>query len=292
MLPQFLFLTFGTLLTLLFLLFLYLGRKYDSATAPLSKKEHPFKDLYGVGFFWQETPPLRLRGKLGRRLLSQAQLLYGRQYAEYYARLAWAKTITLLHLTLAVAFTITAFVQPPQAPLLLLSGGLVALGVGNYGLDNMKDRLEDRRRSCGDALPDIVTRLALLVNSGMVIREAWQTTANSGEGTIYDLMRLSVGYMENGSSISDAVYEFGVLSDTPEIKKMTGALIQGLEKGNADLSYLLIQQSSEQWNHKKQVMLQRGEVAASKLLLPIGLMFIGILIIIVVPIFTNVLASL
>ena len=33
-------------------------------------------------------------------------------------------------------------------------------------------------------------------------------------------------------------------------------------------------------------------LAASKLLLPIGLMFIGILIIIVVPIFTNVLASL
>ena len=292
MLLQFLLLGFGTLLSLLFLLFLRLGRKYDAATAPLSSKEHPLKDLYGVGFFWQETPLLRLRGKLGRRLLSQARVLYGRQYAEYYARLSWAKTIALLHLTLAAAFTLTAFVQPPQAPLLLLSGGLVALGVGNYGLDAMKDRLEERRRSCDDALPDVVTRLALLVNSGMVIREAWQTTAESGEGTIYDLMRRSVGEMENGKSISDAVYEFGVLSDAPEVKKMTGALIQGLEKGNADLSYLLIQQSSEQWEHKKQVMLQRGEVAASKLLLPIGLMFIGILIIIVVPIFTNVLASL
>ena len=47
------------------------------------------------------------------------------------------------------------------------------------------------------------------------------------------------------------------------------------------------EQSREIWNIRRNLIKQQGEKAASKLLIPICVMFVGILIMIIVPIFTN-----
>jgi len=64
-------------------------------------------------------------------------------------------------------------------------------------------------------------------------------------------------------------------------------LVQGITKGNDELALLLKQQSKEAWETKKFHVRLQGEQASSKLLIPITMMFIGVLIMIVVPIFTN-----
>ena len=46
-------------------------------------------------------------------------------------------------------------------------------------------------------------------------------------------------------------------------------------------------QNDELWETKKQNVLQQGEVASSKLLIPIMIMFVGILIMVMGPIMTN-----
>ena len=58
-------------------------------------------------------------------------------------------------------------------------------------------------------------------------------------------------------------------------------MIQGIEKGNSELAEFLSNQSAEMWAYKKQLMLQKGEVAASKLVAPIGIMFAGVLLIVI-----------
>ena len=61
-----------------------------------------------------------------------------------------------------------------------------------------------------------------------------------------------------------------------------------MTKGNAELSIMLTEQSKEVWQMKKQLVRREGEKAASKLLLPICVMFIGILIMILIPILSNI----
>ena len=73
----------------------------------------------------------------------------------------------------------------------------------------------------------------------------------------------------------------------PEIKKFTSTIIQGMTKGNSELSAMLQEQSREVWQLKKQIVRREGEKAASKLLIPICIMFIGVLIMIIIPIFAN-----
>ena len=94
-------------------------------------------------------------------------------------------------------------------------------------------------------------------------------------------MRDACEQMDNGISDSIAIYEFGVRSNAPEIKKFASALIQSVERGGGELSRFLTNQSSELWNHRRQTALQNGEKAASALLAPIALMFIGVILIIV-----------
>ena len=73
----------------------------------------------------------------------------------------------------------------------------------------------------------------------------------------------------------------------PEIKKFSATLIQGIQKGNSELSSMLQNQSAEIWNLRKQNVRRQGEKAASKLMIPIFMMFVGVIIMVVVPIFSN-----
>jgi len=50
--------------------------------------------------------------------------------------------------------------------------------------------------------------------------------------------------------------------------------------------------SEEAWAKKRQYAKQRGELAAQKLLVPNMIMFMGILVVVVVPIFSSMFSSL
>ena len=87
--------------------------------------------------------------------------------------------------------------------------------------------------------------------------------------------------MKNGMPEIDAIYNFGVEINSPDIKKFTSALIQSIERGGGDLPIFLAGQSAELWEHRRQTMLQKGEKAAGALLMPIALMFCGVMLIVI-----------
>ena len=118
------------------------------------------------------------------------------------------------------------------------------------------------------------------MNSGVILHEAWGIVAFGNEGALYNLMQNSCQEMENGTSDIDAIRKFGLLTNSEDIKKFSTALIQSIERGGGDLPSFLTNQSSELWKLKKQHMLQKGESAASKLLIPIALMFAGVMLIV------------
>ena len=134
---------------------------------------------------------------------------------------------------------------------------------------------------------NVVSKLALLTNAGMIMREAWEEVAYTGDSELYKEMQKTVVEMNNGVAEVDAFFNFGVRCIIPEIKKFTSTIVQGLVKGNSELVVMLQAQSKEVWSAKKQNVRRQGAKAASKLLIPILIMFIGILIMVLVPIFTN-----
>ncbi|EFE91347.1 bacterial type II secretion system protein F domain protein [Oribacterium sp. oral taxon 078 str. F0263] len=274
----------GSILSLLFIAQLFRGQGYEALVEGVDEKKYPLKELYVVGFAWSHGPPFSLRGAMGDRLKKQAALIYGPQYADYYANLQWAMGITLVHLISAVTCIYAAWQNSGTT---FLIGMFIALLAGVYAVENMHNELSKRTADCELELPEVVSTMAILVNSGMVLRDAWRMIGESSEGAIYKLMREAGENMQNGYSDADAILLFGRATDSPEIIKFTSALLQSMEKGGSELPLFLAKESSELWSSKRQKTLQLGEKASAKLLAPIMLVFIGIIIIIMAAAFAG-----
>ena len=278
---NFIMLLLASITTVLFLVNLARGKQYGYMVESLDGGEYFLKEMYVVGFSLNDGKIFKLRGKMERNLKKQAKLLWGDRYYEYYANLAWAQFLSLTLLVVSVGFSLSGFLKTEQLPILLILVLLFVAAFWNLSLSRMKEKVQQRREACEAEFPNMVSKLALLINSGMVLREAWRVTAYGKEGTLYTLMKQACEDMENGESDIGAIYKFGVTSDSASIKKFTSAMIQGMQKGNSELADFMVSQTSELWAHKRQMALQQGEVAAGKLIIPLGITFAGIIMIIV-----------
>lgn len=265
----------GSVSTILLAVQLFKGERFYYLLDNLEGENFPIKYSYCVGLAWNELDILSLKGKVKEKLVGQAKLLYDPKYAEYYATIAWAQMLSFIHLGLTVGFVLAGILD---STFMVIIGIALAAVFGYYFLNKMNSLLKTRETECTAELPELVSTMALLINAGMMLRNAWQTIAESKEGEIYRLMRLACNEMENGMSEVDAIHKFGVMSSSAEVRKFTSSLIQSIERGGGELTSFLGRQSTEMWTLKKQLMLQKGEAASSKLLAPTAMLFVGIII--------------
>ena len=271
----------GTVLSALFIIMLFAGGRYDEMLKPLSGDDYPLKSIYSVGLCWQDLGIAKLRGKVGDKLKENASLLYSKKYREYYSRIIWAQVLSFAHLLLAVFLVIAGLFSGGESKFFLVVGIFAcALSVW-YFYTYTSERVKKRRGECETELPNAISKLALLVNSGVIVHDAWKMVSYGKDGVFYSMMKDSCVSMDNGKPFIDAIYDFGVLTGSEEVKKFTSALIQSVERGGGDLPQFLASQSSEMWARKRQTLLQKGEKAASALLMPIALMFFGVMLIVI-----------
>lgn len=283
-LTSFIMIGLGGLFLFIWMLIYFKGLKYNSMFEVLEEKDFPFKEIYGMGYYILTLFNYRYKSKEDRKLRQQLDILYGDKYSDYYLRVIHSQQITLAMTIFVLAFVFYGLTTEMLATII----GIVFSGLAYYyyGTVTTKKIMKRSKQLIYD-FSEVVSKLALLTNAGMILREAWQEIAFAGEGELYKEMRIAVNEMQNGVSEIDAIYSFGIRCVIPEIKKFTSTIIQGMTKGNSELALMLQEQSKEVWQSKKQLVRREGEKAASKLLIPICIMFIGILIMILIPIFTN-----
>lgn len=275
------------LISVLFIALLLTAGKYDEFIEPLDDKEFPVKNVYGVGFALASILKMDFRSRFANDLRQEVTILYGEKYCEFYIRVLYAQKFSICWITLIAAGILSCFASGTDG-VMIFGLGIVMVAVLYYYFNTVAGvRIKKRSAIYLKEFPGVVSTIALLVNAGMMLREAWTSVAFSSTGELYAQMQRVSTDMDNGMSESDALYRFALRCATPEIKKFTSFIVQGLEKGNKDLAFSLKSQSEELWELKKQNVLQQGELAASKLLIPIVVMFIGILVMIMGPIMTN-----
>lgn len=271
----------GTILIAIFIFFLNKGAKYEYMMEPLSGDDFPLSEVYGVGMAMQDIPLFRLSGKLAKVLRDNTKLYYGRKFSEYYTRVIWAQALSLGLLFMGICFILTGILDGMESILALL-GVVMAVLPGYVFINNLCDRIKTRKEACEQDFPNAISKLALIVNSGVILHDAWEMVAYGNEGVFYTLMQQSCEDMKNGQSDIDAIMNFGMLTNSDEIKKFASALTQSIERGGGELTIFLSNQTKELWSHHRQFMLQKGEKAASALLMPIVMMFGGVMLIVIV----------
>lgn len=274
----------GLLFLIIWIIFFIIGLKYANLFNTLDEKEFPLKEIYFVGYAVMQTIHYKYKSKHDRKLRKEISVLYGEKYADYYLRVIHAQRVTMAFTLAVFSFSMYGLANSLVATVVVL----VFAGLAYYYFGTVTEKkIMKRSEEMLSDFSNVVSKLALLNNAGMIMREAWEEVAYTDNSTIYKEMQIAVEEMKNGVSEIDALANFGTRCIIPEIKKFTSTIIQGIVKGNNELTLMLQEQSKEVWAAKKQNVRRQGEKAASKLLIPILIMFIGILIMIIVPIFTN-----
>lgn len=281
------FLALSLFAGLSFVFLLLTSGEFEDYIKPLNKKEFMMPEIYGAGFKIMKMFKFEFKSRSANLLRENAAILYGERYADYYMRVLYAQKLSIIYLCFAIGCGLCSLAEGTDK-LLLLALVLIMCGALYYYLQKRPaTQVKERSIRFMDEFPNAVSTIALLVNSGMILREAWREVSLSADTELYMEMRKVNEDIDNGVAEVDALYSFGNRCVTPEIKKFTAFIVQGLEKGSRDLAIALRNQTDEMWELKKQNILKRGELASSKLMIPLMIMFIGILIMVMGPIMTN-----
>ena len=273
------------LLTLFWIYLLASGAKrYAQMIEPLDSKQYMLKNLYAVGFRFLELIRYSYNTPIDRIRIAQARIVFGDRFGEYYYRVNVAEKFTYAIMMVTISPLIGPIMNEPLFCLL----GLVAAGVMyKYADSKITDIIKKRETEIGRDFADMVSKMALLINAGMITREAWEEIAYTGEGTLYDEMRVAVSDMENGVSEVDAYVAFSNRCGVQLVKKFVSMLAQNISKGNAELVNFLKAETVICWEEKKHIVRREGEAAANKMMIPLGMILVGIFIMILVPVLGN-----
>lgn len=151
--------------------------------------------------------------------------------------------------------------------------------------DEVNKKVKKRRQDIRIEFPNFINKLALLINAGMTVPRAWEKIVSDSkkENALYDELWIVVKEIRGGVSESKAYEDFAKRCRVPEITKFVAAVIQNLRKGNSEMVSVLRLQAIESWNTRKTLAKKIGEEASTKLLLPMMIMFVGILMVVIAP---------
>ncbi len=271
----------ATLLTLPYL-FLLLGsgayREHIAAQTGYARY------ISGAGYRALELVHFRVAGQSLSRRLQQYRVIYGHDEGEFYlwADLACMISAAWLLLILGICLAVLG-----EELILLLVFAVLAILVVYYYITKVPEKVKKRNEEISAAFPELMSKLALLVNAGMVVSDAWTDIARNGQGVLYEEMRRADEDIENGYSAREAYMGVAERCMNEDITKFISTLLQNMSKANAEMPLFLQNYSREAWNEKKARALQKGQAASSKLMLPIALIFVGILLMILIPLFSN-----
>lgn len=261
------------------------GKKYQKYTDSSFAKEFQMSELLCVGFSVMRILHISTKTRAAQAKIREIAEIKGKKYAEYYYYMLLGAKTTYTYTIVIVVMLLSAMSNNKG----LLFMGLIVGGLLILYLDlALFDKLTARRQEILLDLPQVLSKLTLLVDSGMVLRDAWKRVSITGERVLYQEMQNTNLEMENGVAEIDAYRNFAERCNVKEIRKFTSLIIQNLNKGNEELAYFMKDLSDEMWEVKKSQVKQKGEKANTQLLLPMMLILIGILIMVMVPVMQQV----
>lgn len=266
------------------ILYLKYKNSFDDMIAAIDRNQFMMPEIFFIGFGFMNMFRINLRTEKGRKKQKKISEVYGEKYAEFYHYCIVGGQITYSLTIAPMGLLIGAITNDATFAMLALAATAAIVVYVDMDVNNAIERKRDEILS---DYPEVLSKLTLLVNAGLVIREAWTKVAYTSDRALYKEMRLASEEMNNGVSELDAFYNFSQRCAVKEIRKFASILSQNIQKGGSELTMNLRYMNEESWEEKKHRAKRKGETAGSKLMIPLLIMFIGILLMVIVPIFTN-----
>ena len=247
----------GSVSAVIFVVLMFRGAIYDDHldNDVLDFDTYPGKAFYSVGLWLEHTSFCKVPISIKDFLLKDTEVYYEKELGMYYVHIIWAQIISYVFLTESMIFLIAGLVNEKNCVYVIMIGELLVVVLCYYFLMRIHGRVQERKEACETEFPNAISKLALIVNSGMTITEAWKYVADGKKGIFYELMQEASEAMRNGIPAADAIIEFGRRCNSDEIRKFSIAINVSIEEGPKELRSFLIDKTTELWETKRQRLL-------------------------------------
>lgn len=280
-------------------LYFYLKSKgrYDEYIEYVDKEEYGLKDFIPLGLAISEIQlpeklfPMAVRTFLARHRNEVYQKILeirGPRDVEFYFYIHQGYRLTV-GLVAAVGASAAGVVMNSQGSTDGVALSLVA-ALSPMILPFLTDatldgQVKERRLSIQMEFPEFVSKLTLLVNAGMTISRAWEKIINENkkDHILYEEMQYASAEIKAGRPEAVAYEQFARRCHVKEVTKFVSVIVMNLRRGGAEVIPVLKEQGNECWEMRKNAARELGEQASTKILIPMMIMFLGIVLIVATP---------
>lgn len=280
-----LFSIIGTLLGIL-CLFIFMTDKgrYAPIIAEIDENEYFLKDIFVVGFFIMQKLHIDISSDSIQKKIRKLSELFGKKESRKIAIYDLAAEISYVVVFAPLVLLLTVIGNDPS--ILIIGGGLIFFLIIYMEYDKV-NKLTRRHEAIEREFPHMVSQMALLVNAGMPLREALINSAQKSNGILSRELKVLVDDMGNGIPDYVALDQFAARCGVESVRKFSSLVSQNIKKGSSELADSLLSLSSEIWRNRVSAVRVEGEKASTKLLIPILIIFTGILLMVIVPMFSG-----
>lgn len=152
------------------------------------------------------------------------------------------------------------------------------------------NQTKKRKEQLQESFPEFISKLILLMEAGMNIRmaffriaEDYQKKEHQKKNYLYEELMYVCRQMKNGLSEKEAYELLGKRCNLSCYKKLSGLLIQHLQKGSSSILETLRKESVKASEEQKRQIQKKGEEMGTKLLFPMIIMLGIVMVFIMVP---------
>ena len=267
-------------------LFIFITDKgmYDPIIGGIDASQYFIKDIFVVGFKLMRWLGIDVSSDTIQKKIRKLSELFGPKEAKKIAIYDLAAQISYFAVFSPIALLLAVIMDEP---LVLLMGIALIAVLAVYIEYDQTDKVNKRHEVIQREFPHMVSQMALLVNAGMPLREVITTSAQKGEGILYQELRVLADDMANGIPDYEALDRFSTRCGVDSVRKFSSLVEQNVRKGSSELASSLMELSSEIWRNRVSAVKEEGEKASTKLMIPIMIIFIGIMVMVIVPIFSG-----
>lgn len=163
--------------------------------------------------------------------------------------------------------------------------------------ENKKEELKKRKKAMELEYSEVVSKMAILLGSGMSIKQAWSRISaryldkrnknQTEEIPIYEEILITEREIEDGKSERIAYQNFGERVDLSCYHRLSRILVSCLERGSRQICETLEKESEDAFESRKLLAKKLGEEASTKMLAPLMLMMMIVIAIVIVPALLN-----
>ncbi len=204
----------------------------------------------------------------------------GRIERDYISYCALGCGISGVMLSLSAGFLVCALTADTA---LLLPAFAAAAALFAAPFYSVRKKASERRRRIAADMPAVISETVLFQRAGIPLIETWRMIAERTQGPLGDEMKLAYESIRNGEAPSEAFAEFAGRCDEKTASRYAWTVSRNLSKGDRGLADLLTDYGREIREERRARAKRLAGAASGALVLPLVMMFIGILLLIVIP---------